>query len=213
MYLQLRANSIYLEEDLTKHVEFPIDGKFTLTSYGRFAVKGEEELADMSVDHSVDESPRPFTWSIPRPWSGSGSWSAGPSTSREVRSKKSLVPQPQPYDLFLKKTIPYVSLCLDQSGRNIQVEQTIINIYIKIPENSVSVQSILAAVATKVSCEVHDLVMLDVKFVEITDDKGEVSSVMLWYNSAVIAFFFQILTTGKFQVDVSTLPRKLNMKR
>jgi dTDP-D-glucose 4,6-dehydratase len=65
-------------------------------------------------------------------------------------------------------------LCLDEPGRNILVDHTINNIYIKVPENVVSVQSILSAVATKVSCEANELVILDVKFLEISDDKGEV---------------------------------------
>ena len=73
----------------------------------------------------------------------------------------------------MKKTIPFVSLSLDLSGRNIIVDNTINNVYIKIPENTVSVESILAAIAAKIGCEVTELVLLDVKFIEISNDKGE----------------------------------------
>lgn len=180
----MKPESIYLEEELTKHVEFPTDGKFDITSYGRFQVNGDSAE---EVDSNV-ESPRPFTsnvWSLPRPWN------AGPSSSRGppggIRSKKPSVPQP--YELFLKKTIPFVSLCLDQSGRNIIVNHTINNIYIKIPENSVSVQSIIAAMASKITCDANELIMLDVKFLEISDDKGEVyDSCMSHYDYADIHF-------------------------
>ena len=122
------------------------------------------------------ESPHPFSsnasyfWSIPRPWN------AGPSSSKglpgAIRTKKMSVQQP--YDLYLKKTLPFVSLCLDQPGRIILVDHTINNIYIKVPVSVVSVQSILSAVATKIGCEANELIMLDVKFLEISDDKGEV---------------------------------------
>lgn len=56
------------------------------------------------------------------------------------------------------------------SGRNIIVDSTINNEYINIPENSVLVESALAA---KIGCEATPLVLLGVKFIEISDDKGE----------------------------------------
>jgi hypothetical protein len=41
-------------------------------------------------------------------------------------------------------------------------------VYVKIPDNSVSGQMILSTVAAKVECDVNELVILDVKFIEIS---------------------------------------------
>ncbi len=55
--MQLKAESIYLEEELTKHVEFPTDGKF----YGRFQVNGDPaEEVDANVE-SIFDSLVPFS--------------------------------------------------------------------------------------------------------------------------------------------------------
>ena len=153
--------TIYLEEEVTKHVEFPTDGKFTTIDFGRYRVCGDASMGE----HSTDE-PRPFTsksWAIPRPWINT----AGPSGSL-LRKKAT-----QPYDVYLKRSIPYVALGLDQSNRNIIVDSTINNVYIKVPENTVSAQTILSAMATKIGCDASSLVILDVKFLEISDDKGK----------------------------------------
>ena len=72
----------------------------------------------------------------------------------------------------MKQSIPYVALGFDQSNRNIVVESIINNVYIKIPENSISAQSILSAMAEKIQVDANTLVILDVKFLEISDDKG-----------------------------------------
>ena len=45
-------------------------------------------------------------------------------------------------------------------------------VYVKVPENSLSVNSILSAVATKLNSTPEELVILDVKFLQVTDDKG-----------------------------------------
>ena len=50
---------------------------------------------------------------------------------------------------------------------------TINNIYIKIPENSLTISAILSALGTKINCSPDELVFLDVNFLEITDDKGK----------------------------------------
>ena len=53
-----------------------------------------------------------------------------------------------PYESSL---FPYVSLCLDESGRNICVDTIISNVYIKIPDSSVSLQGILNEVLNEVA--------------------------------------------------------------
>lgn len=123
---------------------------------------------NMEVSQNTTTQP-PQPWSLPRPWTNNTV--AGPSSAPASLPRKKTN---QPYEVFLKRSIPYVALGLDQSGRNIIVDSTINNVYVKIPENSVSAQSILSVIATKVSCEVAELVMLDVKFIEISDDKGKV---------------------------------------
>lgn len=142
----------------------------------------DDEL--MPRSSSVEDSDRPFTtksWSIPRPWSQAGaSSSLGPFSG--IRSKRGHVLSPnQPYQTFLKKSIPFVSLCLDQSCRNIIVDSIINNVYIKIPDSSVSALGIISTMATKIGCEPNDLILLDVKFIEIADDKGECAVIQRSY--------------------------------
>lgn len=176
----MTPTSVYLEEEISKNVEFPHDGKFTSIGFGRYRVCGDSSCGD-STQSSEAEMKGPSntqlrSWPLPRAWmssagpSLSGSSLSGPSP-RNKRGNSSI----QPYTTYLKKSIPFVSLCLDDTSRNILVDSTISNVYIKVPENCVSVQSILTALATKITCEVSDLVMLDVKFLEITDDKGQLS--------------------------------------
>lgn len=56
------------------------------------------------------------------------------------------------------------------------MDNTINNVYIKVPENSLSMSAIMSALATKINCVPDDLVILDVKFLQVTDDKGEIYS-------------------------------------
>lgn len=156
-----------MEEDITKNVEFPLAGKFVDIRYGKFKCCGEPNLT--ATNASVEQPPPqsvqpPQPWSLPRPWTNNSI--AGSSSALLPRKKVN-----QPMEAFFKRSIPFVALCLDR-GRNITVESTINNVYVKIPENVVSVESILSAMATKLSCEATDLIMLDVKFIEISDDKG-----------------------------------------
>ena len=66
------------------------------------------------------ETRLPHTWSLPRPWTNA---SAGPSRPWSgagftgTRKKAN-----QASDSFLKRSIPYVALGLDESGKNIIVD-------------------------------------------------------------------------------------------
>ena len=123
------------------------------------------------------QQPRP--WSTPRPWAGqqastSGPWignSGATGSGGSGPTRKRSLTTALAHEKYLKKSISFVSLCLD-NHRNIVVDSIISNVYVKIPDSSVSGQEILSAVATKVGCDVNELMMLDAKFVEITDDKG-----------------------------------------
>ena len=53
------------------------------------------------------------------------------------------------------------------------IDTVVNNVYIKVPENSLSVRSILSAISTKIGCQCQDLVLLDVNFLEVMDDKGD----------------------------------------
>ena len=79
----------------------------------------------------------------------------------------------QSYEKFLKRSIPFASLCLDQTNRNIMIDSIVSNVYIKIADSAVSGQTILSEVATKIGCEATELVILDSKLVEVSDDKGK----------------------------------------
>ncbi len=71
--------------------------------------------------------------------------------------------QPKSYEPCLKKTI---SLCLDNAGKTIMSDAIISNLFIKIPDISVS---ILSEAGTKIGCDPNELILLDVKF---SDEKG-----------------------------------------
>ena len=177
--MQLKPGSIYLEEDDTKNAEFPEDGRFVLLSAGtRYKACGEEDTPGIESDRLQTPPSRSLVmgpggpghsvWSIPRPWQQQQRESdiqMGPGLSSKRRKTMTML-----YESSLKHSFPYVSLCLDESGRNICVHTIISNVYIKIPDSSVSLQSILNEVAGKIGEPPTDLILLDSKFIEIGDD-------------------------------------------
>lgn len=95
--------------------------------------------------------------SHPRPWVSD---EPGPSTMTSAKKKPK-------YESFLKRTIPFVSLSMN--GKNMCVDSIISNTYIKIAEDNVSPQAIVAEVAAKISVSEDELILLDPKFVPLTD--------------------------------------------
>ena len=65
-----------------------------------------------------------------------------------------------------------MSLSLDYA-KNIIVDSTNDNVYIKIPESSVSVAAIVSEINTKVSHQPEELIILDSKLIPVTDGKGQ----------------------------------------
>ena len=189
--MQLKPGSIYLEEDDTKNAEFPEDGRFVLLSAGtRYKVCGEEDTPGIESDRLETPPSRSLVmgpggpghsvWSIPRPWQQQQRESdiqmgPGPSSKRQKTT---------PYESSLKRSFPCVSLCLDESGRNICVDTIISNVYmyIKIPDSSVSLQSILNEVAGKIGEPPTDLILLDSKFIEIGDDSRGTCNIHVLLN-------------------------------
>ena len=66
-----------------------------------------------------------------------------------------------------------MTLSLDHTRKNITTQSTNENVYVKIPKSSVSVPAILSEIALKVSIPSEDLVILDSKYINVTDDKGQ----------------------------------------
>ena len=91
------------------------------------------------------------------------------------------------------------------------VDNTINNVYVKVPENSLSVKSILSAVATKLSSTPEDLVILDVKFLEVTDDKGTVTALVA-SMLVLLYLMLQTLTIGRPRVGSCMLHVNVNMR-
>ena len=93
---------------------FPVQStRFVVSLLNRWKLK---------CDHSTSSG-----WGQQRPWA-SESDHAGPSNYL-LRKK--------PNESCLKRTIPYVSLATDSSGRNVCVDSIISNVYIKIPDENV----------------------------------------------------------------------------
>ncbi len=103
-------------------------------------------------------------WGQPRPWASESFSSDQPGPSNALLRKK------PKYDSCLKRTIPYVSLATDSSGRNICVDSIV---YIRIPDDNVGTRSILGDIASKIGTEENELILLDSKFVPITDDEDK----------------------------------------
>ena len=66
-----------------------------------------------------------------------------------------------------------------EARKNVTVESTIDSVYVKIPEKSVCVSSILEEVAVRVGMAAEDLVVLDAKFLPVSSDE---SGLLLVYN-------------------------------
>lgn len=174
-----------MEEDITKHAEFPEEGKFNLPALhgNRYKICGDLEDAQTSeeslpttpsvlspyVQSTSLPGPSTRNWSIPQLWMSSGTIARKPfsSTTNPLLGKR---PVNQAYETFLKKSIPFVTLSLE--GKNITIDSTNDNVYIRIPESAVSVLSILSEIGPKLSLQQDDLVLLDAKFIPVSDDKG-----------------------------------------
>ena len=75
---------------MTRHVEFPMDGKFTITSYGRFQVNGEP-AEKVEVLAETPRSSASNVWSIPRPWSAGPSSSKGPPAGGSLQQAANMI--------------------------------------------------------------------------------------------------------------------------
>ena len=76
---QLKPQSIFLEEEVSKNVEFPEEGRFQLVGAGpgkKYIVCGDPESAPSAAESTPASQPGPSNpsssaapgWSIPRPW-------------------------------------------------------------------------------------------------------------------------------------------------
>lgn len=115
-------------------------------------------------------------WGQPRPWVGESFSNDQPGPSNALLRKK------PKYDSCLKRTIPYVSLATDSSGKSVCVDSTVSNVYIKIPDD-VCTQTILSDIAAKIGADDKELTLLDSKFVPVMDDddKGLTSLIFIMY--------------------------------
>lgn len=176
------------------NAEFPdAEGQFNV-SRGvavRYKVCGDEDHGDEPTHGSQltggHHQYHASGWAFPRPWapgqrlgrtSPSSSSLPGPSSGLSGQSP-SLSSRPRNAthtgytESCFKRTIPYVTLVLDDFGK-IVVDSTIDNVYLKIPESSISVSGILSSIGEKIADVAgEDLVLLDAKLFPISDaDKG-----------------------------------------
>ena len=171
---QLKPQSIFLEAEGSRNVEYPEEGRFKLVDTGpgmKYIVCGDPDAGESAPSVIPSSQPGPSNpsssgWSIPRPWALNNQVSL--KGNQLSRCKKTL---PMNNAAMLKRTFPYVSLSLDHTGKNITVESTIDSIYVKIPESSVCASSILEEVAIRVGSVAEDLVLLDAKFLPGSNDE------------------------------------------
>ena len=166
-FAQICPDTIFLEEDVTKHAEFPSNGIFNLNAHGcKYKVCGEPQLPEAPAPPPPPEPSRPpyqpstsaSGWGTPRPWQ------AQVPRAEPMRS----VARPKYETSIFKRSIPFVTLCPDQSSRNLTVDTYISNLYLKMPESEVSLDGILAAASPKVDLPVEQLVLLDSSFLPVT---------------------------------------------
>ena len=154
---------------MTNNVELAdTDGRFHASARNtgiRYKVCGENETSIGESSNTVRQ-----VWSTPPSWTVP---TRGRSSAPLESPKRNISEQSSSgvAESTFKKCIPFVSLVLDGSGK-IVIESTDDNVYIKIP-GTVSTESILSAIAPKVSMVADDLIVLDSKFIPVTNDKGQ----------------------------------------
>lgn len=132
----------------------------------KYKVSGEPEVTTVAVESTRPRYQLPLStgsgWGPSRPWLSRDEGS-GPSSAINSRNRPR-------YEACLKRTIPFVTLCPDQSCRSMCIDTVISNLYLKIPESEVSLDAILTAAGPKVDVAMEQLVLLDSTFVPVTDD-------------------------------------------
>ena len=164
---------MYLEEDISKNAEFPnADGHFHLAVFSKYRVCGDPVIPVNPASAQSDSSssgPRNFDWSVRRQWLGGSEQQGKHTTPQQLNLKKSPTTV---YEPFFKRTVPFVTLALDHTGRNIVAQSTCENVYVRIPESAVSVPAILEEAGKKLRIPGEDLTILDSKWIPVSDTNG-----------------------------------------
>lgn len=95
-------------------------------------------------------------WSLPRPWASDGRASFHAPFATKGKNQET-----EPYEPYLKRSFPLVTLTLDRTGKCVMVDCTLNNVYVRIPVSTVSVPSILSEIWKKVDVDHTELVILD----------------------------------------------------
>ena len=110
-------------------------------------------------------------WCVDQPWTA-GDRSGKMPLKPTLTSKKAEKLTSEP---LFRRTFPFVSLNLDKTQRNILVDTTEENVYIRVSERTLSVQTLLAEMGKGINVPEEELVILDSKCVPVTDDdKGQI---------------------------------------
>ena len=161
----------------TKNAEFPEDGRFKIKDdepFSHYVVCGEDDLCESIKESVSSPQPGPSNSCFPPDWSTFHPWSTQKNRKVNPLSLSKKTPMLASNPANVKRTFPYVSLCLDHTGKNVAVESTIDSIYVKLPENAVCVSSVLEEVSARVGFPAEDLILLDSKFVPVNnDERGE----------------------------------------
>ena len=162
--IQITPQSIFLEDDMTSHAEFPGDnGVFQvadMSTVSRYKVCGVAVRPDDVVPIS-----RP--WSVDRPWSSGGKFQQKAPLSSKKPDKSTIEP-------LFRRTFTFVSLTLDKTKRKVLVDIPEENVYVRIPERNVSINTILSEMEKRINIPENELIILDSGCVPVTDDdKGQ----------------------------------------
>lgn len=137
--------------------------------------------ADPPAPSRPPPPPPPPAWSVPVQWGQRPRVPFSPKHQAGTSGESS----------FFKRCIPFVSLTLSKSGKSIAVGPPEENVFVKIAESALSVNTILTEVAKKISMTPGELVLLDSSCLMVSDDNGQfelhmiiniVNLVVLFYN-------------------------------
>ena len=136
--------------------------RYTAIRSSRFTPTGRADAGTWQAEFSSLSAQRLLADTLNE--QSAGGSSLGTPLSKRVNRKTA-------GDVYWKRTIPYVSLGIEGgNGRNLCVDTIIRNLFLKLPESTVSAAAILAEAGSRISNLQDELLLLDSKYIPIAAD-------------------------------------------